>query len=103
MTSIGEALYAEAQEGLREDINERAIEYGWAIFDCAGSENAPYQLCKDDDSDIFKDDAEAWEHVKKRADLYPVGVEADALAWLQRNAPDEHAQILEWCSDKAPA
>lgn len=93
MTTIGEALYNEAQERMRDSINERAFRQGWAIFDCAGSANSEYQLQKDDESGIFRDDDAVWEHVCAEAAKNPHGLEAEALEWLRLNCPDEYRYI----------
>jgi len=91
--SIGDALYAAAQERLREDINHEADGLGWAIFDCNGSANAPYQLQKDDEAGLFKDDDAVWHHVCSEAEKNPDGLEARALNWLRLNSPDEYRYI----------
>lgn len=93
MTSIGDAVYAEAQERLRVDINLRAEPQGWGIFDCSGSENARYHLCRTDDVAIFPDDDEVWSHVWNRANENPIGLEAEALGWLKRYSPEEYRCI----------
>lgn len=39
---------------------------GWAIFECGGSANGIYQLCRCDEEAIFPDDDAAWAHVVKK-------------------------------------
>jgi len=53
--------------------NEAAQREGWGIWDCSGSENAPFQICKIDSPDdiegievpTLQEDADAWEIVLK--------------------------------------
>ena len=92
-TPIGEVVYADAQERLREQINHRSFEHGWAIFDCIGSANSDYQLQKDDEAGVFDSDDDVWEHVCARALENPDGLEAEALEWLRHNCPDEYRYI----------
>ncbi|CCF19128.1 protein of unknown function [Pseudorhizobium banfieldiae] len=94
MPSIGDLVLADAQERLRDRINERSMPLGWAIFHCDGSVNAEYQLQKDDEARIFPDDDAVWDHVCYEADKNPGGLEAEALDWLKRNSPDEYRYIM---------
>jgi hypothetical protein len=62
--------------------NTQAEKEGWAIFDCAGtSENGRWQLQRDDESEVFTDDAEAWRFVNHMAETGSQ-YHQEALEWL---------------------
>jgi hypothetical protein len=47
--------------------NSQAIDEGWSIFKCYGSDNGPYQLQCCDDDDVFTKDEQAWRFVVDQA------------------------------------
>jgi hypothetical protein len=49
--------------------NSQAINEGWSIFTCYGSENGRYQLQCCDDDDVFVADAQAWKFVVEQAQV----------------------------------
>lgn len=77
---------------------------GWDIFECDGSANGPYQLCKIDDpqeftacygtvfSHIWEDDTDAWLYVRE----HPTALHSRALAYLKQVNPQEHDAIMKW-------
>jgi hypothetical protein len=65
---------------------------GWGIFDCDGSENGRFQLCKRDEADILDSDAGAWMFVARQARLDDALAVAD-LAFLAEHNPGERATI----------
>lgn len=74
--------------------NGRAIDEGWSIFECFGSENGPWQLQKCDDRDMLRTDLEAWRLVMDYADA---GSEyhQKALQFLKDHNPIEHDCIVD--------
>lgn len=60
--------YAEAEVWLLTNWtikhNQAAAKEGWGIYDCSGSENAPWEICKIDSPDEgegeLEEDADAW-------------------------------------------
>lgn len=75
------------------DADQRAAESeGWAIFDCTGSDNGGFQLCRDDSTMVFESDYEAWMHVWTRMVLDdPLAIKA--LDFLMVNNPMEYFAI----------
>lgn len=75
----------------------RAILEGWCIFECDGSDNGPYQLCRVDDQNLnngaqLESDDEAWRHVADHAragSAYHLA----ALALLETLNPAERGWI----------
>lgn len=76
-------------------LNTHPAEEGWGIFDCDGSENGRWQLCRDDAMDVFPSDDEAWVFVVEQA-VAGSAYHQDALAFLEQNNPEEHHGILEF-------
>lgn len=77
---------------------------GWGIFECYGSDNGPFQLCRIDDPEVFAadlgaqilrtwtDDTEVWEFVRSSgSDLH-----TKALAFLREQNPAEYESIMQW-------
>ncbi|WPE19908.1 hypothetical protein [Shinella zoogloeoides] len=79
---------------MAEFYNGQAITEGWAIFECDGSENGPFQAMKDDDQDVFATDDEVFVHIVARA---AEGSEyhLKALEFLRVHNPIEHAAITQ--------
>lgn len=64
---------------------------GWGIFECSGSANGIYQLCRSDEEAIFPDDEAAWKYVVGRVaegSAYHRG----ALDYIRAN------NVIEWAS-----
>ncbi|MGX9944937.1 hypothetical protein ACTG4Q_20965 [Bradyrhizobium denitrificans] len=82
--------------------NNRAIDEGWSIFECFASENGPWQLQKCDDSNLLKDDLQAWRLVVDYADA---GSEyhQKALQFLKDHNPIEYDCIIDMIRRKAVA
>lgn len=82
--------------------NNRAIDEGWCISECHGSENGPWQLQKCDELDILKNDLEAWRLVIDYADA---GSEyhLKALQFLKDHNPIEYDCITDTVRRKAVA
>lgn len=97
MTTIGEAIYEEAQIRLLEGINEEAARDGWFIAHASGSENGEWQIQKDDEAAVFDGDDDAWSHVWQHAIADPTGVQMRALIWVQRMCPEEFISITKHC------
>lgn len=47
--------------------NAQAGKEGWGVFECLGSENGDFQICRCDEEEVFPTDDEAWAHVVARA------------------------------------
>lgn len=77
--------------------NTQAASEGWAIFECSGSSNGPWQICRDDSPDdpkvtrLESDDA-AWKLVWDRA-LAGSDYHKAALAYVLEHNPLEYACI----------
>jgi hypothetical protein len=82
--------------------NTQAFDQGWGIFDCDGSENGPWQLQKLDESDLLRNDLEAWRLVTDHANA---GSEyhQKALQFLAEHNPLEHNTIIDTVNRKAVA
>ena len=89
-----------------------AHEQGWGIFEIVHSEvraqklvdgrpygDRPFELQKDDEMDVFEQDADAWAFVCERA---AAGDELckTALQFLAENSPAEHEAIMRNVSEK---
>jgi hypothetical protein len=61
---------------------------GWGIFDCQGSESGAFKLCRDDATEIFENDDQAWDFVVARA-LEGSGYHIAALRYIKRHSPEE--------------
>lgn len=72
--------------------NTQADTEGWAIFECSGSQNGTFQICKCDDQDTFEDDEKAWAHVVGKA---REGSEyhRNALIYIRQHNPIEFHSI----------
>lgn len=73
---------------------------GWQII---ASDTPPthYQLQRDDELAVFKDDAAAWEYVWEQAHMiYNSPIHADALAFLKTYSPTEYRLISNHCTLK---
>jgi hypothetical protein len=83
------------------DINQ-AVDEGWCISECHGSENGPWQLQKCDERDKFMNDMQAWRHV---VDYAEAGSEyhQKALQFLQDHNPVEYDCIIDTMARKAIA
>lgn len=78
-------------------------EEGWQII---ASDTPPthYQLQRDDDNPVFKDDEAAWRYVWEQAHLlYSSPIHADALAFLKTYSPAEYHLIKRHCTGKSMA
>lgn len=53
-------------ERIEFDNTQAGLE-GWGIFDCEGSANGPWQIQREDATEVFPDDDAAWRHVAARA------------------------------------
>ncbi|MEE9481804.1 hypothetical protein [Methylobacterium ajmalii] len=88
--------------------NTQAHQEGWAIFDCAGSGNGRWQICRIDcpaewnegdpgylpfEDAQFENDGAAWNHVVSRA-LAGSEYHRDALACVSLHNPKEWKAIL---------
>lgn len=82
--------------------NNIAFDQGWGIFDCEGSENGPWQLQKLDESELLRNDLEAWRLVVNYANA---GSEyhQKALQFLAEHNPLEHTTIIDTINRKAVA
>jgi hypothetical protein len=100
--------------------NTRAVREGWAIFDCDGSENGRWQLCRVDDpaawpegaTDLtepaFPGDGAAWTFVADKAKAGSAYHQA-ALDFIRERNPAEFAAIATsvkrsrpWKSERRP-
>lgn len=70
---------------------------GWDIFESTGSVDGPYQIQRNDDDAVFKDDSEAWRFVWDKAQSGSEYHRA-ALDWLKENNPGEYVRIEYWCT-----
>lgn len=80
---------ADHQDHTSEFENAQAYREGWAIFDCDGSDNGRWQLCRIDEDEIFATDEAAWRHVWTHAEAGSAYHQA-ALAYLKRHNPGEY-------------
>lgn len=103
MTSIGEALNAEAQEKLRQSINERAKPEGWGLiwtYDGEGFSICPRWVGDDrwrnDQYEVLYD--AIWE----LAHSHPDCIEAEALGWLRLNSPETYRRVRAGVRDTVP-
>lgn len=82
--------------------NGKAVDEGWSIFECFGSENGRWQLQKLDDAGKFNTDIDAWRLVLDYADA---GSEyhQQALQFLKDNNPMEYDCIIDTIRRKAIA
>ncbi len=67
---------------------------GWDIFECFGSENADWQIQRDDEMAVFADDTDAWFHVWGRA-MEGSELHLRALQVIAAWEPREMAYILQ--------
>lgn len=64
---------------------------GWGIFECGGSANGYYQLCRLDEEAIFASDDEAWKHVVAKV-AEGSAYHRSALDYIRAHNP------IEWAS-----
>jgi hypothetical protein len=64
---------------------------GWGIFECSGSANGIYQLCRSDEEAIFPDDEAAWKHVVAKV-AEGSAYHRSALDYIRAN------NAIEWAS-----
>jgi hypothetical protein len=69
-----------------------AIAEGWDVFDCDGSANGRFQICKRDDMEIFEDDTDAWVHIGTRA-TEGSRLHMRALTFVMQHNPVEYTAI----------
>lgn len=74
--------------------NIRAMAEGWCVSECGAHEDGPWQLQKLDDTDVFEDDAEAWEHVRSLAPTSPY--HQSALDFLREHSPEEWDRVTTY-------
>lgn len=74
--------------------NTQAFTEGWAIFDCDGSENGQWQLCKVDEDNIFESDILAWAFVRAKAENGSA-YHQSALEYLKANNMQEYLLIMK--------
>jgi hypothetical protein len=76
---------------------------GWDIFDSAGSECGPWQICRLDEPMLwelapdpypFEEDTDVWVHVWRRADEGSA-LHLKALDFIKKNNPMEYAAIWD--------
>lgn len=82
-----------------------AITEGWEIFECDGSDNGPFQICKLDAPEAWagvcgvdtvppalEDDTDAWVLVRDTESA----LHTKALAFLAQENPKEYEAIQRW-------
>jgi hypothetical protein len=78
--------------GWTRDDEASAAREGWGIFDCDGSGNGRFQLCKRDEADTFGDDVVVWHRIATRSDSGDALCQR-ALAFIKLNNPVEYHAI----------
>jgi hypothetical protein len=91
--------------GWTHDDSWTAMQEGWDIFDCDGSDNGPYQLCVLDEPILlpelgytepkFTGDTEAWIHVRTQAREHDSPLHQKALTFLYTHCPAEYQRIMD--------
>lgn len=79
-------------EGWTIADSRAAITEGWDVFDCDGSDNGRFQICKRDDMTTFDIDDDVWVHVAKRA-TDGSALHVRALAFIMQHNPIEYNAI----------
>ncbi|WP_439357911.1 hypothetical protein [Bradyrhizobium sp. DASA03007] len=82
--------------------NGQAIDEGWSIFECFGSENGPWQIQKMDDAGKFNTDIDVWRLVVTYADAGSV-YHQRALQFIKDNNPMEYDCIVDTIRRRAIA
>lgn len=97
--SIADALYADAQERLRRQINANAEPYGWAIIP-VGAGYAPRWV----GPDSFRNDQYPvlYDSIWDLAKFADHGVEAAAVEWLRRNCLATYRRMRAGVPDTVP-
>jgi hypothetical protein len=69
---------------------------GWSIFECPGSDHAPYELQRldDDDEPRFADDVAAWQAVNYGSAIHDEACVA-AVAFLFAFSPEEYDRVRD--------
>lgn len=85
------------------EISSKASEQGWAIFEASGDPDAvvggkpygirPYELQKDDEAGVFRDDLEAWSFVARQAERGDETAQR-AIEFLRDNSPNEYGAFI---------
>lgn len=81
------------------DCGGKAMEEGWALFECSGTSHLPIEVQKVDDDEILEDDTQAWELIATKSTVCHMGT----LRFLRDHSPQEYGQIIGWCRAKREA
>lgn len=84
----------------QDRINDAVWREGWGIFDCDGSDNGPFQICRidsvdDDDVPQLEDDSAAWRIVLNRA-AEGSAIHRAALQFVKDNNRIEYDAIAKF-------
>jgi hypothetical protein len=82
--------------------NGQAVDEGWSIFECFGSENGSWQLQKCDNAETFHTDIDAWRLVINYADAGSQ-YHQRALQFLKDNNPMEYDCMIDTIKRRAIA
>lgn len=72
--------------------NTQALDEGWGIFDCFGSDNGDWQIQKVDEWDAFASDDDVWRYVLQQAS-YGCAYYSAALDFIRVHSPVEWQSI----------
>ncbi|KUL94303.1 hypothetical protein DK26_14900 [Bosea sp. WAO] len=78
-------------DAIPEFDNTQADAEGWGIYECDGSSNGPYQICRDDEAAVFASDDAAWRHVIDGATAGSA-YHIRAMDYIREHNP------AEWCA-----